>query len=68
MRHLHFVLAKVKGLECSEGRLRYELVDGAGPNSGWITMTLKDKDLVVKKSAIQYSTLGPELSSKKCCD
>eukprot|EP00930_Biecheleria_cincta_P043409 TRINITY_DN2980_c0_g1_i1.p1 TRINITY_DN2980_c0_g1~~TRINITY_DN2980_c0_g1_i1.p1 ORF type:complete len:1004 (-),score=206.03 TRINITY_DN2980_c0_g1_i1:259-3243(-) len=55
----------VKGLECCEGRLHYELVDGAGPNSGWITMTLKDKDLVVSKSDSQKSTSGLKVSQVK---
>ncbi|OLP96686.1 hypothetical protein AK812_SmicGene21056 [Symbiodinium microadriaticum] len=40
--------AKVKGLECFEGRMRYELLEGEGPSEGWVTVSLKDKDLLVR--------------------
>jgi len=40
--------AKVKGLECFEGRMRYELLEGQGPSEGWVTVSLKDKDLLVR--------------------
>eukprot|EP00913_Durusdinium_trenchii_P010730 g10066.t1 len=40
--------AVVKGLECHEGRMLYELVQGNGPTKGWVTMNLRGKDLLVK--------------------
>mmetsp|Transcript_21406 Transcript_21406/g.25228 ORF Transcript_21406/g.25228 Transcript_21406/m.25228 type:complete len:127 (-) Transcript_21406:1-381(-) len=39
-------------LECHEGRLLYELVQGDGPSKGWVTMNLKGKDLLVKATAV----------------
>ena len=33
-----------QGLECFEGRMRYELLEGQGPSEGWVTVSLKDKD------------------------
>lgn len=44
--------ALVKGLECHEGRLLYELVQGDGPSKGWVTMNLRGKDLLVKASTV----------------
>ena len=35
---------RAKGLECFEGRLHYELIEGQGPSRGWVTISLKDKD------------------------
>lgn len=52
--------AVVKGLESHEGRLNYELVEGSGPISGWITMNLKGKDLVVQRPVIRQSMLAVE--------
>lgn len=41
--------AKVKEVEmAADGRLCYELVSGTGPASGWVTVNLKGKDLLVK--------------------
>ena len=41
--------AKVKEVElAADGRLCYELVAGIGPASGWVTVNLKGKDLLVK--------------------
>lgn len=41
--------AKVKEVEmAADGRLCYELVSGTGPTSGWVTVNLKGKDLLVK--------------------
>lgn len=42
--------AQVKELEFrgEEGRLCYELVEGSGPATGWVTVNLKGKDLLVK--------------------
>ncbi|CAJ1381273.1 unnamed protein product [Effrenium voratum] len=55
--------AVVKGLECHEGRMFYELVQGQGPAKGWVTMSLKGKELLVKgveESTSEGSTSGSE--------
>lgn len=41
--------AVINGLELDESctRLRYELVSGAGPGEGWVTLKIKDKVLLV---------------------
>jgi len=38
----------VKQIALVQGRLHYELVTGEGPQTGWVSMTFKDKDLLVK--------------------
>eukprot|EP00931_Biecheleriopsis_adriatica_P086789 TRINITY_DN6137_c0_g1_i1.p1 TRINITY_DN6137_c0_g1~~TRINITY_DN6137_c0_g1_i1.p1 ORF type:complete len:1079 (+),score=262.27 TRINITY_DN6137_c0_g1_i1:107-3238(+) len=38
----------VKGLECHEGRLHYDLVQGQGPAKGWVTLNLRGKDLLCR--------------------
>jgi len=41
--------AVINGLELDESltRLRYELVAGDGPSEGWVTLKIKDKELLV---------------------
>lgn len=39
--------AKIRELEFKEGRLNYALEEGTGPETGWISIKLKDKDLAV---------------------
>lgn len=41
--------AVINGLELDESltRLRYELVAGDGPSEGWVTLRIKDKELLV---------------------
>ncbi|CAJ1358503.1 unnamed protein product [Effrenium voratum] len=43
--------AQVKELEVCEGRVCYELIQGEGPQSGWVSAKLRGKDLLVKKEA-----------------
>jgi len=43
--------AVVKALECRDGKLHYELVEGTGPSIGWVTMKLLGKDQVVKQGS-----------------
>ena len=38
----------VAELEQVEGRLHYELISGTGPASGWVTLCVSGKDLLVK--------------------
>jgi len=40
--------AVVKEIETMDGRLCYELVQGDGPSTGWVSMKLRGKDLLVK--------------------
>eukprot|EP00440_Ansanella_granifera_P051448 gb/GFBE01055774.1/.p1 GENE.gb/GFBE01055774.1/~~gb/GFBE01055774.1/.p1 ORF type:complete len:1053 (+),score=292.89 gb/GFBE01055774.1/:1-3159(+) len=40
----------VKELDCHDGRIHYELVSGTGPISGWVSTSLRGKDLLVKKT------------------
>eukprot|EP00930_Biecheleria_cincta_P060792 TRINITY_DN4638_c0_g4_i1.p1 TRINITY_DN4638_c0_g4~~TRINITY_DN4638_c0_g4_i1.p1 ORF type:complete len:962 (-),score=205.08 TRINITY_DN4638_c0_g4_i1:117-3002(-) len=65
--------AVVKALECRDGKLHYELVEGTGPSTGWVTMKLLGKDQVVKQgSGIYGGSLEsmdpkgyPEVSAKE---
>jgi len=43
--------ALVRELELQNGRLHYELVHGAGPAIGWVSINLKHKELVVEKKS-----------------
>lgn len=43
--------AIVKELSLQDGRLQYELVTGGGPPTGWVSIKLSDKDLMVKHDA-----------------
>ncbi|CAJ1399899.1 unnamed protein product [Effrenium voratum] len=54
--------AKVKELACQEGRLHYELVSGEGPKTGWVTTSLKGKELVVQAAEELGSTSEGETS------
>merc|ERR1719453_1236190 len=40
--------ALVQELELVGQRLHYKLIEGTGPKEGWVSLTLKDKPLVVK--------------------
>lgn len=53
-------------------RLQYELLNGSGPATGWVSIKVKNKDLVVKydkKRAMQQplGTLLPPIPRKKGC-
>jgi len=41
----------IKGVECVDGRLHYELVEGSGPDKGWVTQSLRGKELLLKMEA-----------------
>mmetsp|Transcript_27881 Transcript_27881/g.83337 ORF Transcript_27881/g.83337 Transcript_27881/m.83337 type:complete len:687 (+) Transcript_27881:41-2101(+) len=43
--------ARVREVTLEDGRLQYQLLTGGGPQSGWVSVKLGDKDLVVKCSA-----------------
>mmetsp|Transcript_63573 Transcript_63573/g.116084 ORF Transcript_63573/g.116084 Transcript_63573/m.116084 type:complete len:1237 (+) Transcript_63573:73-3783(+) len=50
--------ARVRALEFqeNENRLRYELLTGSGPPTGWVSTKVKDKDLLIQEGAdITYS-------------
>mmetsp|Transcript_19644 Transcript_19644/g.35740 ORF Transcript_19644/g.35740 Transcript_19644/m.35740 type:complete len:453 (-) Transcript_19644:29-1387(-) len=58
--------------ELEGNRLQYELISGTGPQTGWISIKVKNKDLVVKydKSRAIQQPLGsvlPPLPRKKSC-
>lgn len=40
--------ALLRQLSLEGERLRYELLEGSGPGTGWVSLKLKDKELVVK--------------------
>eukprot|EP00435_Cladocopium_sp_Y103_P014773 s2202_g3.t1 len=42
----------VKELNSRDGRIEYELVQGSGPASGWVTPSLRGKELLVKKAEV----------------
>merc|ERR1719277_1432220 len=39
--------AKIRELAFEEGRLNYALEEGTGPSEGWISISLKDKELAI---------------------
>jgi len=45
--------ARVRALEFqeNENRLRYELLTGSGPPTGWVSTKVKDKDLLIQRGA-----------------
>lgn len=43
--------AVVEELELVGERLRYQKISGAGPDAGWVSTSLKDKELLVKVAA-----------------
>ncbi|CAJ1407795.1 unnamed protein product [Effrenium voratum] len=45
--------AIVEELDLAGDRLHYQLVTGTGPASGWVSVTLKDKALLVRKTEPQ---------------
>eukprot|EP00747_Dinoflagellata_sp_TGD_P196092 gnl/TRDRNA2_/TRDRNA2_65751_c0_seq1.p1 gnl/TRDRNA2_/TRDRNA2_65751_c0~~gnl/TRDRNA2_/TRDRNA2_65751_c0_seq1.p1 ORF type:complete len:356 (-),score=63.14 gnl/TRDRNA2_/TRDRNA2_65751_c0_seq1:57-1124(-) len=49
----------VKEIAIEGDRLRYERVTGAGPDTGWISVKFKGKDLVVKKVLSDLVSLHP---------
>ena len=50
--------AIVRQLEAKSGRLRYELVRGTGPSTGWVSLCLHGKELLKRRSAVQESSKG----------
>lgn len=46
--------ATVEELEKKGDRIRYKLIDGTGPEEGWVAIKLPDKDLLVPKGAQNY--------------
>ena len=40
-------------LESRDGRIRYELLQGVGPHTGWVTPLLRGKELLSKKGATE---------------
>lgn len=43
--------ARVREVTLEDGRLHYQLLTGGGPQSGWVSIKLGDKDLLVKADA-----------------
>lgn len=63
--------AMVRELVVEEGRLHYRLISGTGPTSGWVSVSLRQKDLLVRvgnpafeifRSVIQLSNLPQAIS------
>jgi len=51
--------SSVAGIETDGNRLHYKLLDGSGPESGWISIRNKDKPLVVKVQMKKGKTSKP---------
>jgi len=49
--------AVVRALERENGRVRYELVSGTGPASGWVSMASEGKDLLVNAAQDQQDIM-----------
>lgn len=50
--------ALVREVEIVGDRLHFDLVSGSGPSSGWVTLRVKDKNLLVKVTESPvYNTL-----------
>eukprot|EP00930_Biecheleria_cincta_P037952 TRINITY_DN2607_c0_g2_i1.p1 TRINITY_DN2607_c0_g2~~TRINITY_DN2607_c0_g2_i1.p1 ORF type:complete len:427 (+),score=105.85 TRINITY_DN2607_c0_g2_i1:71-1282(+) len=52
--------AVVQEIELKGERLNYKLISGTGPESGWISLSLKGSALVVKKESPKPTAVGPD--------
>ncbi|CAE7212093.1 unnamed protein product [Symbiodinium natans] len=59
--------ALVKELKLEGDRLNFELVSGKGPDAGWVSLKLKDKDLLVEVDA-EGNTVAKDALKKKSWD
>ena len=50
------IVRQLEKLARNSGRLRYELVRGTGPSSGWVSLRLQGKDLLTRCSARQENS------------
>eukprot|EP00930_Biecheleria_cincta_P063154 TRINITY_DN4864_c0_g1_i4.p1 TRINITY_DN4864_c0_g1~~TRINITY_DN4864_c0_g1_i4.p1 ORF type:complete len:443 (+),score=82.27 TRINITY_DN4864_c0_g1_i4:33-1331(+) len=48
--------AFVQGRELAGERLHYELLQGSGPASGWVSLRLKDKELLARRFGVKGPT------------
>jgi hypothetical protein len=48
--------AIVKQIALEGDRLNFERIDGTGPSTGWVSLKLKDKDLVVKHESAEEAS------------
>lgn len=53
MSNVSAVVLMEQEVSWQDGRLQYELVSGAGPRNGWVTVNVKGKDLLVQMPAVQ---------------
>ena len=44
----------IQEVSWQDGRLQYELVSGAGPRKGWVTVNVKGKDRHVKGAPVVF--------------
>ncbi|CAE7455379.1 unnamed protein product [Symbiodinium natans] len=44
--------AVIRQIERTQGRVRYELVRGEGPNTGWVSLCLRGKDLLARRRSV----------------
>lgn len=51
--------ALIREVECDAGRLRYELVEGSGPLSGWINRTFRGQKLLARRKAGSRRRVAP---------
>mmetsp|Transcript_32805 Transcript_32805/g.52327 ORF Transcript_32805/g.52327 Transcript_32805/m.52327 type:complete len:625 (-) Transcript_32805:164-2038(-) len=57
----------VEEVELADGRLKYKLVQGNGPEIGWVSLKLKDKDLLVHTTNVD-SIPSSDMSSADTSD
>jgi hypothetical protein len=58
----------VEQLDIVDGRLRYILISGSGPSTGWVSIKLKLKELLVQVQSgltSEFSKPAPETVSKR---
>ena len=53
MSNVSAVVLMEQEVSWQDGRLQYELVSGAGPRNGWVTVNVKGKDLLVQMPPVQ---------------
>lgn len=53
--------AVIEEQEIVEERLRFRKIEGAGPETGWVSIRLKDRDLLVRIKLAEVSNAKPEV-------
>eukprot|EP00440_Ansanella_granifera_P043414 gb/GFBE01047063.1/.p1 GENE.gb/GFBE01047063.1/~~gb/GFBE01047063.1/.p1 ORF type:complete len:503 (+),score=104.18 gb/GFBE01047063.1/:1-1509(+) len=56
--------AVVKELDILHGRLRFELLTGTGPQTGWVSLKVVNKDLLRRVTKTEEELIDPEMAWK----